>query len=489
MVMKKTSFLFLLGLTFCAQLCIAQSDVSLNYLEYVSIDSLKADLSYLASPDLKGRGNGSITLDIAGDYIREQFKQAGLLPYLSDFKQPFEWKTIAKRPVLTIGSRTYTYDVDYFPATLRQGRDKKTRDVAFVSNDPENWLSQTRLYENKTVILIPGLADNSDSTISALSACIKKAEELNAGMLLIPSLHFVNRSTFNNRNQYISYFQNFKLTSDKIPVAFISWDVIQDILGDSTVHLLLRNYDHTELSVFGRKTPVQWQYHQVNVTIPANNIVGFIPGVNQRQLMVIGAHYDHAGDDGRHIFYGADDNASGTAGLIQLARMFANAARHGNQPQVNVVFIAFSAEETGLKGSQYFVSAVPPDRKIVAMINMDMIGRKGDRRKTDDERLAVVGSDWHPRFWETKLKNAEDLFPAIKLDYSIKRFADPEMLTLRSDQFPFLKSDIPSIFFHDNMTKDYHKPGDVADKIEWNLLKERIQFIFLTAWQVAFSKS
>ena len=215
----------------------------------------------------------------------------------------------------------------------------------------------------------------------------------------------------------------------------------------------------------------------INVTrreSPSFNVVGILPGSDptlKNEAIVIGAHYDHLGLGGQgslaaregQIHHGADDNASGVAGLIELARMLSS---QRPKPQRTVIFIAFSGEEEGLIGSSYYVNhPIFPLANTVAMINMDMIGR------LKDTKLIVGGvgtaQEWRPMI---DRENTENLTVASTAGVkAAARFS----LTLNEDGFgpsdhsSFYSKQVPVLFFWTGTHEDYHKPSDTADKINY----------------------
>lgn len=188
----------------------------------------------------------------------------------------------------------------------------------------------------------------------------------------------------------------------------------------------------------------------------AKNVVGFLPGISESdELIIIGAHYDHLGLGAFGSLYkgepkihnGADDNASGTAGLLELAEYFAV-----NRPNKNLLFIAFSAEEMGLLGSQYYVENPTVElEQAIAMINMDMIGRMSDNR------LMIFGTGTADS-WESILTDAN-------ID-SLKINLVPDG-TGASDHTSFYYKDIPVLHYFTDTHADYHRPSDDADYINY----------------------
>lgn len=176
------------------------------------------------------------------------------------------------------------------------------------------------------------------------------------------------------------------------------------------------------------------------------NVVAVIHG-SMDEAVVVGAHYDHLGGDGKKTYFGADDNASGTAVVIDMARRFAK--KPGKR---TIVLIAFSGEEMGILGSKYYVNHPVVAEKPVAMINMDMVGRLR-------ENLIVFGADTGDKFKEYLADSP------IKIAYN-KDAIGP------SDHTSFVLKGIPSVHLFTGAHADYHKPGDTADKINYEGLRQ-----------------
>ena len=187
-----------------------------------------------------------------------------------------------------------------------------------------------------------------------------------------------------------------------------------------------------------------------------HNVVAYIPG-ETGEYVILGAHYDHLGLGGQYslapsqtgtVHPGADDNASGTAGVIELARAF---SRQGKQKR-GILFLNFAGEELGLLGSQYYVDhPLLPLDKAVAMINLDMIGRMRDK-------LYIGGSG----SGTTLRPMLEKMLPHydLKVDYSAGSSEGS------SDHTSFTSKQVPALFFFSGLHADYHKPSDTADKID-----------------------
>jgi Peptidase family M28/PDZ domain/PA domain len=223
---------------------------------------------------------------------------------------------------------------------------------------------------------------------------------------------------------------------------------------------------------------------------PSFNVIGILPGSDPKlkdEAIVIGAHYDHLGLGGEgslapregEIHHGADDNASGVAGLLELARLLS-----AQRPRRTIVFIAFSGEEEGLIGSNYYVNhPVIPLANTVAMINLDMIGRL-------NENKLIIGGVGTAQEWRDSLQNnniARGLSANSVFDTSTRNGAHVEAtgfsLTLNEDGFgpsdhsSFYAKQVPVLFFWTGTHNDYHKPSDTAEKINYGGEARIVAFI------------
>ncbi len=201
-------------------------------------------------------------------------------------------------------------------------------------------------------------------------------------------------------------------------------------------------------------------------TITGNNVIGFLDNKVENTI-IIGAHFDHLGFGGEGSLYrdsikaihnGADDNASGVAILLNLA-----AKLKKNNTKNNYLFMAFSGEEMGLLGSNYFVKNPTIDTKTVSyMINMDMVGRL-----KQDSALAVYGTGTSPIFKQT-LKSNNDNFKLIQQESGVGP----------SDHTSFYLADIPVLHFFTGQHEDYHKPGDDSEKLNYEGMETISTYIY-----------
>lgn len=436
-----------------------------------------ADVTYLASDALKGRGNGSPELDQAADYIAAKFKEAGLEPAGDNgtYFQNFEITTGAQlgaKNELRIAGITPKIDQDFIPILFSNtaefdgplifagygitapeykyddysGIDAKDKIVVVFEREPQaddeksvflgkdftahasftNKAINARQHGAKGIVFITDPAQPMDD----LGPTERQVDEADMG---IPAVH-VKRDfamkPFAAKGKDLAALQK-AIDKDLQPQSF-------EVPG-VTAHIA------TEVARNRRSV---------------KNVIAALPGSDpalKDQWIVIGAHYDHLGLGNRNSLapsligqphHGADDNASGTAGVVELARVATAQKPHWKR---SVLFMAFAGEEIGLLGSSYFVNHPTVSlTNIDAMINMDMIGR------LKDERLFVGGVGTSPEL-RPDLEVLDKNSP-LKLEFSESGYG-------ASDHTSFNAKKIPVLFFFSGLHTDYHKPSDTADKI------------------------
>lgn len=222
-----------------------------------------------------------------------------------------------------------------------------------------------------------------------------------------------------------------------------------------------------------------------------SNILAFIKGSEKPdETIVISAHIDHLGKKDSLIYYGADDNASGTAAIMQIAKAFQVAKKKGCSPKRSVLIAHFTAEETGLQGSRFYASNPVFDlQKTIADLNIDMIGRVNKKYSNSPNYIYVIGADRLSKELHFISEKINNTFSNLTLDYTYNDEDDPNKYYYRSDHYSFASMGIPSIFYFNGSHKDYHKPTDTREKINFPLLEKRTKLVFYTAWYLANMKN
>lgn len=218
---------------------------------------------------------------------------------------------------------------------------------------------------------------------------------------------------------------------------------------------------------------------QVHQKLALKNVMGKIEGKNPDEIVIIGAHYDHLGVDplldGDKIYNGADDNASGVAAVLQIARAF---MASGVQPERTIIFALWDGEEKGLLGSEHFVLNFPEPEKIKGYLNFDMIGR--NNREDVPEHVVYFYTEAHPVFEQWLRDDITERNLNLKPDY---RAWDRPIGG--GDNGSFAKRDIPIIWYHTDGHPDYHMPSDHTDKINWPKTVDITRAAYLNLWNLA----
>lgn len=390
-----------------------------------TLGNLQTHVTYLASDKLEGRLTGSAGEHLAATYIATQMKQAGLLPKGTDgYLQTFpvnEGKTIDPASSLVINNTTLTAGDQYIPLPFSAQKSAKGEVMPAV-NEPENiWLLNVKDIESQP---------HADPLDVYRQAAAEAAKEGATGVVF-----YNGPESAADVHQWLSR-ETQTLT---IPVIWVTGAICKTMEDAEEVKVSMN-------VVFGTSKRT------------GTNVIGFIDN-KAASTIIIGAHYDHLGHGEDHnslaprekaIHNGADDNASGTAALIELARQVKAAKLN----KYNFLFTAFSGEELGLFGSKYLTQHAPVDLGTVDyMINMDMIGR------LDTAKGLQVGGVGTSPAWADVLKTATP--PGLKITYDSSG-------TGPSDHTSFYLKDIPVLFFFTGSHSDYHKPSDDADKINYN---------------------
>lgn len=225
-------------------------------------------------------------------------------------------------------------------------------------------------------------------------------------------------------------------------------------------------------------------------TNDSENVLAFIEGTEKPdEIVLVSSHYDHEGIKKGEIYYGADDNASGTSAVLEIAQAFSIAKKAGCGPKRSILFMNFTAEEKGLIGSKYYVAnPIYPLKNMVAGLNIDMIGRVNEVHKNSPDYVYIIGADRLSTELHKINEMANKSLINLELDYTYNEESDPNRFYFRSDHYNFAKNGIPIIFYFNGVHKDYHKPTDTPDKINYELLVKRAKLVFTTAWEIANRK-
>jgi Zn-dependent M28 family amino/carboxypeptidase len=210
------------------------------------------------------------------------------------------------------------------------------------------------------------------------------------------------------------------------------------------------------------------------------------------ELVVISAHYDNIGltTDGGidKVNNGADDDGSGTTGVLTIARAYAKAKEAGHGPRRSILFLLVTGEEKGLLGSEYYsLNPIFPMANTITNLNIDMIGRIGEAYKDSPDAANycyLIGSDKLSTDLHKISENANAVYTKMKIDYKFNDPKDPERIYYRSDHYNFAKNGIPIVFYFNGVHEDYHKASDEVSKINFELLAKRAHLVYYTGWDL-----
>lgn len=221
--------------------------------------------------------------------------------------------------------------------------------------------------------------------------------------------------------------------------------------------------------------------------IQTENVLGFLEGTDKKEeVLVVTAHYDHLGKQDDVIYRGADDDGSGTSGVLEIAQAFAEAKRKGNGPRRSILFMTVTGEEKGLLGSEYYTNhPVIPLSQTVANLNIDMIGRVDDAHAANENYIYVIGSDKLSQDLHRLSEGVNNKYTNLAFDYTYNDEADPNRFYYRSDHYNFAKNNVPIIFYFNGVHADYHRPTDTIEKIAFGKMVKVTQLVFFTAWEIA----
>lgn len=283
----------------------------------------------------------------------------------------------------------------------------------------------------------------------------------------------------------VKYENSLSEDFQKEVVASLTCDLTEGRETGSTGNLLAQQYLVKQFRSMGL-VPFNWNYTQsfrCNDTVIGRNVVGIVPSVRPcDKYIVVSAHYDHLGKLHGRIYPGADDNASGVAALVSLARMFARMRAEGNGPAKNIIFVAFDGKELDMLGSRYFVKNLPMAKgKITANVNMDILGSDLVPTGRDPEYMIALGEETLPNRYQGHLSFITGFKRDFRMDLCLTFYGSRDftkMMYKLGDHNSFAEAGIPAVFFTSGFHSHTYKPSDTMEIINFELLKKRTMVIF-----------
>ena len=475
----------------------SQTSSSLKYAGEIDSLNLKSVLVTLASKEFEGRDTGEKGGEMAQDYITGLLKENQIpSPKSIDYLQNIEVKRgySMEKEFLYKGknySKEYHYSNNYDQETILT-----VDQLVFAGygvhdslyNDFENID-----ISNKAVLLLAEGAPTNKYGVRYDTSVKKIPDREYMKSKNVKALFLIER---NNNNMPYHFFRwpwvfwsKEKETTTTLPEVTISEELANRILdsSDKTVKQLYFEIErdgksfpfiiHDKVSLKG-----DLSYEPLN----ANNIIAFIEGSDlKNEFIVLSAHYDHLGMNGKDIFYGANDNASGVSAAMEIARILKKAQKEKKGPRRSVIILLTTAEEKGLHGARYYVeNPVFPLAQTVGCINLDMLGRINDEYMNSDSTYVYLS------FEKTQSQPIVCLAEEAGMDVGKFNIVQDSYREQKghfefSDHYVFHEKGIPSIMLSNGMFPEFHKPTDTADKIDYKSLYDRTKFAFLLLWKYA----
>jgi hypothetical protein len=483
--------------------------------ELINITSLKANMEFLGADELEGREAGTNGEKVASMFIASELKKYGLVPYSdnTDYFQNFNLRVIRFSDQSTLSLvdeqgeklHDFEYGKNFSGSTRYFDELDKTANVVFVgygiTADEYNYDDYRDLnVKDKIVLIYPGEPESDDTTFfegkkrTTYTSLYKKIDNASKrGVLAVIALSGVEKQfgwesivSKAKKGKFQLKDQSIVSSSNSLPYITINEQTFNEILSFSSYSyqdIENRLEEHKGLPIFeiNYLTKINWMFDTTG-TVETRNVVGIIEGrdpVLKHEYIGVGAHYDHIGVGMAGIYNGADDNASGTVALLEIARVFAE--RKENKRSILISF--HTAEEKGSLGSKYLVEDSTILKNMNLHLNMDMIGRGS----TDS--IYCLGSDKLSselyEFVETENSKGVNIY----LDYRLNDPNDPQRFYYRSDHYSYAKKNIPSVFFFDKEMEDYHRVTDDVIKINFPKIQRISQLVHDLALSAANRES
>jgi len=456
---------------------------------------LQSHINYLASDELKGRGSGTDECYTSAKYIENEFIKSGLKPLFDDsYLQEFPFIASIKMTEnnslkISAGEKIFAPELNKeFITVPFSGKVNVTGELVFAgfgisAPDLEYDDYADINVEGKIVVVLrnspePNVPHSKFDSHSSLRKKAAVARDKGAAGII-----FVNGyEEFKKEDDLVSFEYDLGGSIADFGAVNVKMFTIEELFRSAN-----RNFEDHYKKIVDEKKPASFIFENYTATLSTEvveveklswNVVGYLEGNEpglKNEFVVIGAHFDHLGMGGSgsldmsgtpQIHNGADDNASGTSGVLELVEKF-NSEK--DNLKRSVILVAFSGEELGLLGSNYFVNNMPyTPEKIISMINMDMIGR------LKDSSLIVYGTGTSSNFKE--ILNTNNTYD-FKLTFNDDGFGP-------SDHSSFYGKKIPVLFFFTGTHEDYHKPSDDAEKINSPETEKIVKYVYDVALNI-----
>lgn len=524
-----TGFAVMLSMSAMAQ----KDPVAVKFSETINKQRGYDHLSILASDEYEGRETGKKGAWMAAEYIKKQFQSFGLKGPVKEGSDPYFQKLgyasiSLSKSVLSVGGQTKESLKDYYitpSGVSAKGFDVKASSIIFAGYglNKDDFNEYAGLDVAGKVVMIFATGDptakpaaapatpqgrRQPSAVGSLQAKIKYLVDNKAAGVLVINQNVDNlspqmKNMLQNGNPYLKTEDRVKsmLAATALPTITIGTVVANQILAAANTNLDDVKKKITETlkpATVVLNVPVEFSAASKETDVRAENVLGFLEGSDPKlksEVLVVTGHYDHIGlvadpNAKDKVNNGADDDGSGTTGVLLLAEAFSKAKKAGKGPKRSILFMTVVGEEKGLLGSEWYSEhPVFPVENTIADLNTDMIGRIGEEYlgKPDSANyIYSVGSYMLSTELGDLSEKVNKTYTNMILDYKYDDPKDTQRIYYRSDHYNFAKLGIPVIFYYDGMLQqDYHRPGDEVSKINFDLLAKRAHLTYYTAWELA----
>ena len=502
----------------------AQNKTAIKYGASINKANAYKHLSVLASDEYEGRETGKKGAWMAADYIKNYFKGLGLKgPVNGDYFQPIDMVTYdMSQMAFAVNGQVKEYGKDYVisSSTIKMGGfNFNASDVVFAGYglSKDNYNDYTGVDVAGKVVLVFAAGDpTADKSAVAKQDRATRMKMMMAQQAKIqymadhkalaviqidPALDTIN---LDMKAGYSGVGQPSLKTPDGIakmekraalPSIRITTATANEILkaaGTTVADLQQKITSTVKPASQTIKISLAGSAKKDEVKVRAENVLGFLEGsdpVLKEEILVITGHYDHIGlttSGTDKVNNGADDDGSGTTGVLLVADAFVKAKKAGKGPKRSVLFMTVVGEEKGLLGSEWYSEhPVFPLEKTITDLNIDMIGRVDADHASDPNYIYIIGSDMLSSDLNATGIKANNDYVKMNLDMRYNNRTDPNQFYYRSDHYNFAKHNIPVIFYFNGVHDDYHQPGDEVSKINFDMLAKRAQLVYFTAWELA----
>jgi hypothetical protein len=450
---------------------------------YIQAEDLKKHLSVLASDEYLGRETGKEGQKLAASYISNVFKETGaeFVPGMNGYEQYFDVIETQADGDLNLLSSPLQFKKDFIYLNCK----KKLE----LSNVPMyTILGALKTNCSSDIIIVDTVTDILIR--DRITFLREKGMPKNTRAVVL----FVQ-----NYDLMFSYFEHYvtdktmrlavQEAKNELPIILVDASRIGALLPKN-FRYLSENRKFKKRKTLSKMGEISISLNKSDLNLTSSNILAYIPGndpILKNEMVVITAHYDHIGVEEGVVFNGADDDGTGTVGLLELAEAFVQLKRFGEGTKRSILIMPVSGEEKGLLGSDYFTQfPTVPLSSIIADLNIDMIGRDDISHENDTaEYIYIIGSNMLSYDLHNANESANQSYTKLELDYTFNSKDDPNKFYYRSDHYNFAKNNIPSIFYFSGIHEDYHQPTDDIEKIDFQKVERVTKLVYYTAIQLA----